>query len=127
MLQITTLILLLLSIGIKRMRKLALHGVTMLGAVILNFSSFVLIMLPSLLRTEIIRTQPAHTVSIATLVHSSIGLIALILGVWLVASWHLRSSFADCFRNKRLMRLTTVLWLIALMIGFLLYYILYAY
>jgi uncharacterized membrane protein YozB (DUF420 family) len=97
----------------------------MLAAVILNLFSFALIMLPSLLRMEIIITHPLHAVSITTLIHSSLGLAVIILGIWLVASWHLQ-SLKNCFKNKRLMRLTSVLWLVVLLMGFLLYYLLYA-
>jgi len=127
MFQLIILALLVVGIGIKRRKKFALHGMIMLAAVILNLFSFFLIMLPSLLRTEIIITQPLQAVSIVALIHSSVGLVVMILGIWLVASWHLQSSIKNCFKNKRLMRLASVLWLVVLLIGFLLYYLLYVY
>ncbi len=127
MFQLIILVLLVVGIGMKWRKKLSLHGMIMLVAVILNLFSFVLIMLPSLLRTEIIITQPLQAVSIVALIHSSVGLVVMILGIWLVASWHLQSSIKNCFKNKRLMRLTSILWLVALLMGFLLYYLLYVY
>jgi uncharacterized membrane protein YozB (DUF420 family) len=127
MFQLIILVLLIAGIGMKWRKKLSLHGMIMLVAVILNLFSFVLIMLPSLLRTEIIITQPLQAVSIVALIHSSVGLVVMILGIWLVASWHLQSSIKNCFKNKRLMRLTSILWLVALLMGFLLYYLLYVY
>ena len=127
MFQLIILALLVVGIGIKRRKKFALHGMIMLAAVILNLFSFFLIMLPSLLRTEIVITQPLQAVSIVALIHSSVGLVVMILGIWLVASWHLQSSIKNCFKNKRLMRLASVLWLVVLLIGFLLYYLLYVY
>lgn len=127
LIQIAILVLLLLGVEIKRRQKLVLHGSMMLGAVTLNLLSFVFIMLPSLLRTEIISTQPLHVISIVTLIHSSIGLLVMILGIWLMFSWRLRSSPVNCFKFRRLMRWTTILWLVALLMGFLLYYFLYAY
>jgi uncharacterized membrane protein YozB (DUF420 family) len=127
MFQLIILVLLIAGIGMKWRKKLSLHGMIMLVAVILNLFSFVLIMLPSLLRTEIIITQPLQAVSIVALIHSSVGLVVMILGIWLVASWHLQSSIKNCFKNKRLMRLTSVLWLVVLLMGFLLYYLLYVY
>ena len=127
MFQLIILALLVVGIGIKRRKKFALHGMIMLAAVILNLFSFFLIMLPSLLRTEIIITQPLQAVSIVALIHSSVGLVVMILGIWLVASWHLQSSIKNCFKNKRLMRLASVLWLVVLLMGFLLYYLLYVY
>lgn len=125
--QIVITVLLLVSIGIKGRRRYFLHGFTMLTGVLLNLLSFVLIMFPSLLRMEIINIQPLHTISIMTLFHSALGLIVLILGLWLVVSWHLKSSPKECFKRKQLMRVTTALWLIALLMGFTLYYLLYAY
>ena len=127
MFQLIILVLFVVSIGMKWRKKFALHGMIMLVAVILNLFSFILIMLPSLLRTEIIITQPLQAVSIVTLIHSSVGLVVMILGIWLMASWHLQSSIKNCFKNKRLMRLTSILWLVVLLMGFLLYYLLYAY
>jgi uncharacterized membrane protein YozB (DUF420 family) len=93
----------------------------------LNLLSFVLIMLPSLLTMEIISTHPLHVISMVTLIHSSIGLSVVILGIWLLVSWRLRSSPAMCFRHRLRMRVTATLWLVALLMGFVLYYFLYAY
>lgn len=127
MFQLIILVLLVVGIGLKWRKKFALHGIILLVAVILNLVSFILIMLPSLLRTEIIITQPLQAVSIVALIHSSVGLVVMILGIWLVASWHLQSSIKICFKNKRLMRLTSILWIVVLLMGFLLYYLLYVY
>jgi uncharacterized membrane protein YozB (DUF420 family) len=127
MLQLIILVLLVVGIGMKWRKKFSLHGMILLVAVILNLVSFVLIMLPSLLRTEIIITQPLQAVSIVTLIHSSVGLVVMILGMWVVASWRLQSSMKICFKNKKLMRLTSMLWLVVLLVGFLLYYLLYVH
>jgi len=127
MLQLIILVLFVVGIGMKWKKKFSLHGMILLVAVILNLFSFLLIMLPSLLRTQIIITQPLQAISIMTLIHSSVGLVVMILGIWLVASWHLQSSKKNCFKNKRLMRLTSILWLVVLLMGFLLYYLLNVY
>ncbi|MCW3980353.1 MAG: hypothetical protein NWF11_02650 [Candidatus Bathyarchaeota archaeon] len=126
-LQIIILVLLLVGVGIKRRQKHVLHGITLLAAVILNLLSFVLIMFPSLIRMEIISTQPLYIISLATLIHSAIGIVVIILGIWLVSVWRLQSNLKNCFKNKKLMRLTTAMWLSALLIGFLLYSLLYIY
>ena len=125
--QIIILVLLSASIGIKQRQKYSLHGFTMLAAVILNLLSFVLIMFPSLLRLEIITAKPLHIISITVLVHACLGFVVIVLGLWLVASWHLQSSLKRCFKNKRLMRITVGLWLTVLALGFLIYYLLYVY
>ena len=127
MFQLIILALLAAGMEVKGRKKFALHGKIMLAAVIMNLLSLVLIMLPSLLRMEIIITQPLQAISIAALIHSSVGLVVMILGVWLVASWHLQDSMKNCMENKKLMRLTGALWLAVLLVGFVLYYLLYVY
>ncbi len=124
-LQIVILTILFGSLFLKQKRKYFMHGTTMLVAVLLNLASFLLVMLPSLLDLEIIRTQLFHTVSLATFGHAGLGLITMILGIWLVISWHLQVSTQKCAKGKKLMRLTLMLWLLTVLLGFLLYAYLY--
>jgi uncharacterized membrane protein YozB (DUF420 family) len=49
------------------------------------------------------------------------GITADILGIWLVASWRLKVELKTCFAKKKFMRATITLWLIALVLGFILY------
>lgn len=125
LLQTIILIILVAGIGLKRGKRHYLHGIAMLAAVIMNLLSFTLKMLPSLLTMEIITTQPLHIISILTIIHSALGIIVSILGIMLVATWRLQSSLKNCFKNKKLMRPTTTIWLITLIVGFILYYFLY--
>jgi len=124
-LQIIILALLFASLALKRKRKYFAHGATMLTAVILNALSFLLVMMPSLSTLEILKTQPLHWFSLATLAHAGLGAITIILGAWIVAAWHLQQSNQNCIRRKRLMRLTWVLWVIVFFLGFVLYTVLY--
>jgi uncharacterized membrane protein YozB (DUF420 family) len=78
-LQIATLIILFASLILKRKRKYFAHGATMLTAVILNALSFLLVMMPSLSTLEILKTQPLHWFSLATLAHAGLGAITIIL------------------------------------------------
>lgn len=126
-LQAVILVLLFVSLAVKQRKRYSMHGITMFTAVVLNLLSLVLIMIPSLLSTEIIFSQPLHLISITMLVHSGLGVVTVILGVWLVASWRLQSSLKNCIKNRRLMRVTIALWLIVLAVGFLLYYLLYRF
>jgi len=124
-LQIATLIILFASLTLKRKRKYFAHGATMLTAVILNALSFLLVMMPSLSTLEILKTQPLHWFSLATLAHAGLGAITIILGAWIVAAWHLQQSNQNCIRKKRLMRLTLMLWVTVFFLGFVLYTVLY--
>jgi hypothetical protein len=49
------------------------------------------------------------------------GIIVAVLGVWIVTSWRLRTSLQYCSPKKKLMLLTLTSWLIALLLGILLY------
>jgi uncharacterized membrane protein YozB (DUF420 family) len=63
----------------------------------------------------------ADILVIVTLVHVSAGLLAALLGVWLVGSWHFQESLQTCFRKKRVMDVTLSLWLLAIALGLVLY------
>ena len=123
--QLVIALILLGSISFKLKRKYVLHGAMMLVAVVLNVFSFLFVMLPSLLGLEIIRTQPLHIFSIVALAHACIGAVSMILGVWIVGSWHLQSSTVNCVKRRIIMRLVLILWLLALVVGIVLYMFLY--
>jgi uncharacterized membrane protein YozB (DUF420 family) len=125
--QIVVLVLLFVSLSLKQRRKYLAHGMTMSIAVVLNALSFLLMMLPSLLNMEIVKTEPFRSVSIAAIAHASLGVVTVVFTFWLVASWHFQSSTQNCARRKKMMRTTLTLWLIVLLLGFALYYFLYAY
>lgn len=111
---------------LKRGRHFTRHGILMASAVVLNFISFLVVMGPSILGLQsFIVARPSHILSIATVIHASTGTIAEVIGVYLVVSWRLASSIQRCVRRKRWMRVTIVVWLIALGSGFLIYAILY--
>ena len=124
-LQITILAIVLIGYVLKRKAKFFLHGASMLVGVALNLISFLVVMGPSLLSFEIIRTQPMNEASLIALTHGIIGGTALVSGVLMVASWHLQSSTKSCVKRKTLMKITIVLWTIALVLGIWLYTILY--
>ena len=116
---------LLASMTLKRKRKYFAHGTIMLIAVVLNTISFLLVMMPSLLNMEIVRTQPMHWFSLTTMAHAGLGAITIMLSAWLIAAWHLQPSNRECVRKRKFMRLTIVLWVVVFLLGFLLYAVLY--
>lgn len=67
----------------------------------------------------------SDVVSLVIFAHATLGVTTMILGLWLVGSWHLQSSVQNCAAKKKVMRLTVVLWLVALLLGVLLYVYLY--
>jgi hypothetical protein len=121
--QIVVLVLLLGGYSLKRMKKFRQHGMTMFTAVILHVIMILAVMLPSLVLGVIplILTNTSIVVTIVAPLHGIMGIIAAVLGVWIVASWRLRASLRYCIPKKKLMLLTLTLWLIALLLGILLY------
>jgi uncharacterized membrane protein YozB (DUF420 family) len=126
-LQIVILVLLFGSVGLKGRKKFRQHGMTMLLAVVLHTITILLVMIPSFVSGFIpyFSTNISDTVSIIAIVHGAAGILAEVLGVWIVTSLRLRKSLQYCAPRKKLMRITLILWLIALFLGVLLYLSLY--
>lgn len=121
-LQIIILAALLVSLMFKRRRKYLLHGAMILTAVILNAVSFFWVMGSSMQNMrEFILDHPSSRIALVVVPHGILGAVAEILGIVLVISWGLRSSTKNCARKKRLMRVTFILWLLALLLGILYY------
>jgi uncharacterized membrane protein YozB (DUF420 family) len=90
----------------------------------MNAGSFLLVMLPSLLGLTTVTEQTPFSISIVV-AHACLGSATMALGLWLVGSWHLQSSIQGCTRRRRIMRLAFIAWLVALLLGVLLYMSLY--
>lgn len=124
--QIAIMVLLLTSYMLKRKGKFFLHGTLMLVAVILNFVSVLLVMGPSLLSLEpVIAASILGKLPIVVLLHAGFGSVAEVLAVYVVTSWRLRADTSHCVKKKRIMRVTLVLWSVALLFGILVYVLLY--
>jgi len=108
---------------LKRQKKYRQHGLSMLSALALHVVAILFVMVPSLAAffSAPSSVNLADILVIATLVHVSAGLIAALLGAWLVGSWHLQASLQTCFRKKRVMDATLSLWLLAIALGVVLY------
>ena len=63
----------------------------------------------------------ADVLTVAIIVHAFTETAAAILGIWIVASWRLKTDMKSCFAKKSAMRVTITMWLIALAIGIILY------
>jgi hypothetical protein len=91
----------------------------MLTAVVLQTIAIFAIMIRSF--GAIISGDFPVAVSTITAVHGTLGILAEVLGVWIVASWRLRTSLQYCAPKKNLMPLTLSLWLTALILGMRIY------
>jgi len=121
-LHITILIMLFASLQLKFMKRMFLHGTTMSIALVLHIISFVFMMWPSF---RLFYPYGYNTFSFITVTHAILGSVTLILAIWLIASWHFQQFLKSCSRRKKAMLLVFVMWIIALLLGILLYLYLY--
>jgi uncharacterized membrane protein YozB (DUF420 family) len=121
--QIVVLVLLIGGYWLKRMKKFRQHGITMLTAVVLHTVMILAWMMPSFssFLGSSVSINLADMIVVTILVHAFMGIAADLLGIWLVASWRLRADMKTCFAKKSIMRVTITLWLIALVLGIILY------
>jgi uncharacterized membrane protein YozB (DUF420 family) len=111
----------------KRAKNYRMHGSLMVVAVIFHIISFITVMGPRFHQYFNLLTTSTSELGVQTTwIHSIPGAIALILGIALVATWAVHpSNIAGCFKRKRLMDITIVLWLISLIFGIATYVIFY--
>ena len=125
MTQIVVVLLIALSLWLKKKKKFTWHGNIMLVAVLINGVLLVAHMGPSLiylLREEIPALDP---IAFVGLFHGFIGAVAEFLGIWLVATWaFIQAEIKYCIKRKKLMRVILAFWLFALGVG-VLYYLLH--
>jgi hypothetical protein len=120
--QIAILLLIGLSLLLKKKKKFVWHGNVMLVAVLINGVLLLSHMGPSiiyLLREEI---PVLDSVAFVGLFHGIIGAVAEFLGIWLVGTWaYVQSETKYCIKRKKLMRIILSFWIAALALGFFYY------
>ncbi len=127
-LQVSILAMVVSGYILKRKMRFRAHGTLMLVAVVMQFFSFLLIMGPSFFSlAENGLFQRPIWLSAITLFHASLGGISLATGIWIAASWHLQTSTVNCIKRKRIMLYLIVTWIFALILGAILYLLLYMF
>jgi uncharacterized membrane protein YozB (DUF420 family) len=113
-----------LTLGIfyVKRRKIAPHGYVTLAAVILNALSIIIVMLPSVLR--IIDGASMNAFTMVVLAHSILGAATIIVGVYLMATWRLRTPGESCFMLRNYMRPLAMIWILSAALGAYVYYLL---
>lgn len=110
-------------IYVKRLRY-GLHGYLTFVAVALNVLSVALVMFPSGVR--ILGSASLSTFTVIVCVHSVLGLVALTVGIYIVLVWRFRRPGGSCFRLRNSMGPLAVAWVVTMILGVLMYLILYA-
>jgi uncharacterized membrane protein YozB (DUF420 family) len=123
--QLIVFVLLIAGYTLKRRKSFRRHGFLMVSAVFLHLISVLIIMVPSFEVIAFTVTGLSGTVVALSIVHGVFGLTALVLGIWISASWRFRQGLQYCAPKKRLMLVTFAVWTIAILFGIMLYFILY--
>lgn len=123
LLEIAILIILFTSrFRFARSKKFVKHGYAMTSAVILHAATILLVMVPSFTLYVPSLGSLSAVWLIILFVHIPAGLIAWIIGLFLVATWRFRSEAEmTCMKRSRLMRPLFWLWVFALILGIALY------
>ncbi len=127
LIQIVAFILVFGALAYSSKRKYKVHGFIMGVAVLLHFITFVASMGPSFVVFFTFFVAETFQSGVEAIwVHVFSGVISLILGFFLVLSWIPNaSSIKPCFRRKRMMFATLVLWAISLVFGIVAYIFFY--
>ena len=118
-------VLFLVSMVFRMKGKYLVHVVTLLVAVISMLSFFawwiveIAPMFGSYLPTVL--SPPLHLVN--WLGHEFLGISTLVLGVWTASFWRLGSTEFEA-KSKRIWRLTWIFWILAYVVGLLLFVVL---
>jgi len=127
LIQIIAFILLTGALYYKAKKNFKLHGSLMGVALMLHFINFLFAMLPSFIGGFSYLTGEINNIGVQTLwVHAVTGALSLILGFFLLIAWLPKyTDLSGCFKRKRLMDATTLLWSVSLVFGILTYIIFY--
>jgi uncharacterized membrane protein YozB (DUF420 family) len=114
--------LLLCGLWLKARKKFRQHGTVMLIAVVLHAAMILAWMIPRFnLFISPGSLDLADIITVIIFVHTFMGIMTTILGIWLVVAWRLKADVKPCFAKKRYMLVTITLWLTALVLGIILY------
>ena len=126
-LQIAAISLLLIGYLYKRKYKFKLHGASMGIATTLHIISFITIMGPVFVSTYSYITTNIYTpLVLSIVVHAIAGAIVLPLAGGLLVFWVPRPSRVEkCFKRRKIMILTIILWVVSITFGILAYILAY--
>jgi len=127
LIQVAVLLLLVYGYWQKRQLKYERHGRVMATAVAVHLTMIFVVMIPGLVLALIpifIVPHISGLTSIVTFIHAPLGVTSISLGVWLAVAWRF-SGVQGCFKRKKFMLATIVLWPTTLVMGITLYFVLY--
>ena len=116
--QVTILVLIAVSLILKKKRNYTLHGNIMLLAVIMNAVALLAHMGPSIIWLP---DEPLFVIVLGV-IHLMIGTVTEALGIWITVPWGFgNSEIMSCAPKRKHMRKTMIIWLVAFGIGMIFY------
>jgi uncharacterized membrane protein YozB (DUF420 family) len=126
LLQAAILLILTLGWGFKRRHNYVKHGIISGIAVALHTILIFVVMVPSLMASPGLFANLLNRLALTILPHSVLGSIVEILGIYLLSVWASNRGVSKaCFKNKMIMKVTIVLWVVELILGIYIYILLY--
>ena len=124
LIQLVTFFLVIIGILFKIKKKFTFHGFLMGIVVFIHLIFFAVAMWPSFsIGFEFFSTSITLLGVQAMWIHAIPGLFAMIFGLFIFLQWILRiSDISKCFKRKRLMDFTLVLWFVSLFFGIIIYF-----
>jgi uncharacterized membrane protein YozB (DUF420 family) len=122
-LQLITLACLVLGVVIVKNAKIKFHSLAMLVAVVLNAISILYVMLPSAIRILVRASVNSFTFTVA--LHSILGIVAEILGIYFVWKWRFRKPRESCFNFRSQMKIVNFIWVGMFIVGIIIFNQLY--
>ena len=98
------------------------HADMMLGSLILTLWNAFIVMVPK--ARSLVRMYRPYGLSLLVRIHMTFGVIVLLLGFYLIWVWRLDEP-GPCFKQSGKMRKLAGLWMLEVLGGFVIYYLLY--
>jgi len=120
--QVITLAVLIYGITRIKKKEYMRHAYLMLGGLTLTLWNAFIVMVPK--ARSLVRMYRPYGLSILVRIHLTFGVIVLLLGFYLMWVWKLEEP-GPCFKQSGKMRVLAGLWILEVLSGFVIYYLLY--
>ncbi len=123
-------VLAMLLVGLAgRKRHVRRHTAIMAAAALLQLATFLEFMGPIFLNNlTFFMTQVTMPLVVTFLIHAFTGTVTLVLGLGLIVAWATNANTtAPCYRRKRIMLWTEIIWGVSVALGILGYFIGYVF
>lgn len=126
--QVTIILVLMVSLWFRSRQRYVKHGVTTGLAVALHTVSILVAMVPSFWVNLGLFRASLGTLTLVLLSHAVLGSLVEVFGLYLVGAWVLnRGDPKTCFRKKTIMLVTLTLWATEFILGVAVYLMFYPF